>query len=50
MVNAMSKWKPGDPPTSVTEYGYNHGIWTDIDLAKFALIAFIAGLLIGYIL
>jgi|APCry1669190119_1035276.scaffolds.fasta_scaffold00020_3 hypothetical protein len=25
-------------------------IWTDRDLAKFALIAFVAGLIIGYIL
>ena len=43
----MSKWKPGDLPNSITDYGYDHQIWTDIDLAKFALIAFVAGIVVG---
>jgi len=43
----MSKWKPGDLPNSITDYGYDHQIWTDIDLAKFALIAFVAGVVVG---
>ena len=30
----MNKWKPGRLPNSIEEYGYNHPIWTDIDLAK----------------
>jgi hypothetical protein len=46
----MSKWKPGDLPNSITEYGYDHAIWTDIDLAKFAMIAFVAGVVVGVIL
>ena len=45
----MRKWKPGDLPKSIDEYGYNHPIWSDIDLAKFALIAFIAGVIVGVI-
>jgi hypothetical protein len=34
-------------PKNIAEYGYNHQIWTDIDLAKFALIAFVAGVVVG---
>jgi hypothetical protein len=34
-------------PKSIAEYGHNHQIWTDIDLAKFAMIAFIAGIIVG---
>jgi hypothetical protein len=43
----MNKWKSGRLPNSIKEYGYNHPIWTDIDLAKFALIAFVAGVVVG---
>ncbi len=43
----MNKWTPGSLPRSVDEYGYNHPIWTDIDLAKFAIIAFVAGIVVG---
>jgi len=45
MESAMSnlKWNPGD-------YPYDQQIWTDKDLFKWMLIAFIAGLIIGYIL
>ena len=46
----MSKLKPGDLPKIITEYGYDHAIWTDIDLAKFAMIAFVAGVVVGVIL
>jgi hypothetical protein len=42
----MNKWKPGHLPNSIKEYGYNHPIWTDIDLAK----AFVFGVLIGILL
>ena len=38
----MKKFDPNRLPDSA--------IWTDWDLAKFALIAFLVGLLIGYIL
>ena len=37
-------------PKSIEEYGYNQQIWTDIDLAKFAMIAFVAGVVVGWIL
>jgi hypothetical protein len=43
----MNKWKPGRLPNSISEYGYNHPIWTDKDLAKFAMIAFVAGVVVG---
>ena len=46
----MNKWKPGNMPKSIAEYGYNHQIWTDIDLAKFSAIAFIVGFILGKIL
>jgi hypothetical protein len=42
----MSKWKPGRFHISIKEYGYNQ-IWTDIDLAKFSLIAFVSGIMVG---
>ena len=45
----MNKWKPGNMPNSIKEYGYNHAIWTDIDLAKFAIISFISGIAVGVI-
>jgi len=43
----MNKWKPGDIPTSTEQYGIHDAIWTDMDLAKFAMIAFVAGIIIG---
>jgi hypothetical protein len=43
----MSKWKPGSLPNSIKEYGYNHPIWTDWDLAKFSAIAFVTGVVVG---
>ena len=46
----MRKWKPGDLPISIKEYGMHNAIWTDMDLAKFAMIAFIAGVVVGAIL
>jgi hypothetical protein len=46
----MNKWKPGNMPKSIAEYGYNHQIWTDIDLAKFSAIAFLVGFILGKIL
>jgi len=36
------RWIPGD-------YPYDVQLWTDKDLAKFALIAFIAGVVVGWI-
>jgi hypothetical protein len=46
----MSKWKSINLPNSIAEYGMRHQIWTDLDLAKFAMIAFVAGIVVGYIL
>ena len=43
----MNKRKPRHLPNSIAEYGHNHPIWTDIDLAKFAMIAFVAGIVVG---
>jgi hypothetical protein len=43
----MNKWKPGDLPNSIAEFGIDHQIWTDRDLAKFCAMAFAFGLLIG---
>jgi hypothetical protein len=45
----MSKCKYGHLPNSIKEYGHNHAIWTDIDLAKFAFIAFVAGVITGIV-
>jgi hypothetical protein len=41
--------KPNHLPHSIAEYGHAHQIWTDIDLAKFAMIAFVAGVIVGAI-
>jgi hypothetical protein len=43
----MNKCTANRLPNSIKEYGYNHPIWTDIDLAKFAMIAFVAGVVVG---
>jgi hypothetical protein len=42
----MNKWTTRRLPNSIKEYGYNHAIWTDIDLAK----AFAFGVLVGILL
>jgi len=39
----MQKFDPNNIPGT-------DQIWTDMDLAKFALIAFVAGIFVGYIL
>jgi hypothetical protein len=43
----MNKRQPGKQPKSISEYGLDHAIRTDRDLAKFALIAFIGGVVVG---
>ena len=45
MAKTMKKdrWIPGD-------YPYDQQIWTDMDLAKFALIAFITGIVVGWVM
>ena len=50
MEQTMGKWKPGDLHTSVEQYGMHNAIWTDMDLAKFAMIAFIAGVIVGWVI
>jgi hypothetical protein len=42
----MNKW---NLPNSIKEYGHNHPIWTDIDLVKFAMLAFVAGVIVGMV-
>lgn len=46
----MNKWKPGNLPKSIDEYGYNHPIWTDIDLAKAFAFGVVVGILLGILL
>jgi hypothetical protein len=46
----MNKWKPGSLPNSIKEYGYNHPIWTDIDLAKAFAFGMLVGILLGIVL
>ena len=41
MVPAMKKYNPYNLPITA--------IWTDMDLAKFALIAFVAGVVVGWL-
>jgi hypothetical protein len=41
-----NKWKPGDPPL----YMQDPQLWTDGDLFKFAMIAFITGFILGVII
>ena len=41
MMNNL-KWNPGD-------YPYDQQLWTDKDLAKFVIIAFVAGVFIGWL-
>ena len=43
----MDKQKLNHMPHSIAEFGIDHQIWTDRDLAKFCAIAFAVGLLIG---
>ena len=43
----MINWKPGNLPNSIQEFGIDHQIWTDRDLIKFTLVAFIVGTIIG---
>jgi hypothetical protein len=45
----MDKWKPGNLPKNISEYGIDQQIWTDRDLAKFVSIALAIGFFFGYI-
>jgi hypothetical protein len=46
----MNKWKSSRLPNSIKEYGYNHAIWTDIDLAKAFAFGVLVGVLLGIVL
>jgi hypothetical protein len=48
----MNKWDGWyeSLPKHTQESLINKAIWRDIDLAKFTIIAFIAGFILGYIL
>jgi hypothetical protein len=43
----MNKQKSNHMPHSIEEFGIDHQIWTDRDLIKFTVMAFIAGIIIG---
>jgi hypothetical protein len=43
----MNKWKPGNLPNSIAEFGIDHQIWTDRDMAKFCGFSFLVGIIIG---
>jgi hypothetical protein len=43
----MNKEKFNHMPQNISEFGFDHQIWTDRDLAKFCAIAFCAGIIIG---
>jgi hypothetical protein len=45
----MSKQKTNRMPNSIDEYGHNHQIWTDKDLALMVSIALAVGFFFGYI-
>jgi hypothetical protein len=45
-MNKWQQWHDSLSP-STREYLKNQAIWTDLDLAKFALIAFVAGVVVG---
>jgi len=46
----MNKQKLNHMPQSIAEFGIDHQIWTDRDLIKFTMIAFIVGVVLGVIL
>jgi hypothetical protein len=48
-MNKWQQWHNSLSP-STKEYLENQAIWRDIDLAKFALLAFVAGVVVGVIL
>lgn len=45
-MNKWTQWHDSLSP-STKEYLKGRAIWTDIDLVKFALIAFIGGVVVG---
>ena len=45
----MSKQKINSMPKSISEYGCDHQIWTDKDLALMVSIALAVGFFFGYI-
>jgi hypothetical protein len=47
-MNKWQQWYDNLSP-STKEYLKGRAIWTDMDLAKFAFIAFIAGVIVGVI-
>ena len=48
-MNKWQQWHDSLSP-STKEYLKNQAIWTDLDLAKFALIAFVIGVVIGWLI
>ena len=48
-MNKWQQWHDSLSPNT-KEYLESQAIWTDMDLAKFALIAFVTGVIVGAIL
>ena len=46
----FNEWQPGDLPKSIDQYGLGHSIWSDLDLIKYASIAFVVGVIVGWVL
>jgi hypothetical protein len=44
----MKKQKLNNLPNSIAEYGHNHQIWTDRDVALFVSIALVIGFVVGW--
>ena len=47
-MNKWSAWYDGLTP-STREYLKGRAIWTDSDLAKFAILAFLVGVIVGMV-
>ena len=52
MEKAMSKWQEWHDSLSPStkEYLEGQAIWTDMDLAKFAMITFVSGVVVGWLI
>jgi hypothetical protein len=46
----MKKQKLNNLPNSIAEYGHDHQIWTDRDVALFVSISLVVGFVLGKVL
>lgn len=47
-MNKYTRWYDSLSP-STKEYLRGRAIWTDVDLAKFAMLAFVLGIIVGMV-